>query len=356
MGQTRQVFALLWGQWAHYHYLAKMDIAIDIGRRMSGLAEDLDDDFLRAEAMHLIAMDCHMHGRLREAQEAFNEAIVQYNRGKTTSGRTFAADSPQWFTDTLVKCLVVKACVDWTLGYADLARQEAKDAIHYADELAQPYSRVVARSLAVFLYQFLGETELVEELARDTSTLATEWKFNAWLVVMNIQRAWARVMTGGGENDCWEIDANISAWSSEGTRLLVPYFLSLAAEARWKLGQFEQSVSTIEQSLEMSKVDEQLYWIAESQCLRGFISHHGPSADWETAERWYRIAAGTAQDQGAKALEYRAVLDLAEGLLERGQGASIRERLNELHAFMKTQGVTRDVQRAEALLAQLGRG
>jgi hypothetical protein len=104
-------------------------------------------------------------------------------------------------------------------------------AICLAKELNDKHALAVALWFAAFLGHCERSLAEVEHLASDLIELSTRQTFQFWLPLGEIFRAWAASAFGSSAEGLSWIQDGIRHYQATGSKLGMPYFLALKAEA-----------------------------------------------------------------------------------------------------------------------------
>jgi len=144
----------------------------------------------------------------------------------------------------------------------------------------------------------------------------------------------------------------IRVFTETGARLRMPYYLSLLARVLYDAGQFDEGLNILEDALAESQKNNEHWWDAELQRLRGeLIWSQGADADEVEAAFLYSIEI--AQSQQAKSLELRAATSLAQLWQANSRSTEAKQLLVPLYEWFTEGFDTPDLQAAQALIAQL---
>ena len=111
----------------------------------------------------------------------------------------------------------------------------------------------------------------------------------------------------------------IADWRATGATLVVPYVLTLRAEASCLLGHIEECFRSLDDAQAVLEQQEDRWWEAEIYRLRGMLLLRQSIIPEVEAEAWLRRALDVAQSQQAKSLELRAATSLCASLARAGQ-------------------------------------
>jgi predicted ATPase len=276
--------------------------------------------------------------------------------------------------DPKVSCLSSAAPVLWCLGFPNQALQRCHETLTLAQELSHPYSLVVALDLAVRLHQLRREVQLARESAEAVIALSTEQGFPHWLVLGTIWRGWALAEQGQVEEGIIQIRQGLAARRAKGAEGRRPYFLAQLAAAYGKGGQVEEGLTVLAEALAiMNKTGERFYEAElyrlkgqltlqkESQTAKGKRQKSKIETDPRSlmpdtqgeAEACFLKAIDIARKQQAKMWELRATVSLARLWQCQGKKEQARQMLGEIYGWFTEGFDTKDLQEAEALLAEL---
>ncbi len=143
------------------------------------------------------------------------------------------------------------------------------------------------------------------------------------------------------------------AYRATGAEIHRPYFLGLLAEAYGKVGQPEEGLTVLVETLETVNKTEERNWEAELHRGKGELLLMQQGQKVGEAEECFRQALDTARRQQAKSFELRAALSLGRLWARQGKRKEARELLTGIYSWF-TEGIdTPDLVDARALLDDL---
>jgi len=355
-----QQFLALSGLMVFYIGQARLDEAVAVGRRLLSIAEaaPLPDAALVAHAMT---------GAAQLGRGELNVARTHLERALAAKAEQQASMQPDFRT-------VASTCLAFTcalLGYTDQARAYERESLAHLDHAGSYYDRAAACILLAHVECILGDRAAAAQFAAECVALASRHGFLDLLTRAQIMTLWARALDGRRE-DVAELDRRVPTLRPDAygpTSMLLPFFLSLSAEAHAHIGDVSTAVERLAAaSACIAETGEHLYE-AEVHRLRGefLITDRGlqiagspaprrartRNPQFEEAEACFKRALAVAQQQEAKLFELRAAISLAR--LWRGQGkrAAARNLLAPVYGWF-TEGLdTADAQAAKTLLDEL---
>jgi len=374
VGETPQLFLVLWGLWAFYTVRAELQAARELGEQSLSLAQSVQDPALLLWAHLMVGVTLFWLGEFASAQAHLEQSVALYDPQQHRSHAFFYGQSPK------VSCLSIATWALWLLGYPDQAQERIRGALALAQELSHPFSLVYALFYAASLHRFRREVQAAQERAEALIALSREQGFLYRLTFGTILRGWATVEQGQGEEGITQIRQGLAAFQATGAGVVRPYFLALLAEAYGKVGQGEKGLSVLAEAFAVvDRTGERLYE-AELYRLKGELSLQSrqvedkpktsqdksavrspesedtdprPLAPDPQAEACFHKAIEIARRQSAKSLELRAVMSLSRLWQQQGKKDEARQMLAEIYGWFTEGFDTADLQEAKALLQEL---
>ena len=377
MGETPQLFSVLWGLWAFYNARAEFQTSHELGEQLLRLAENAQDLALFVEAHFALGATLLCLGEFVPARVHLEKGIVLYNPPKHGShaflyGQDPGVGSLSWVVWDL-----------WFLGYPDYALKRTHEALTLAQGLFHPYSLVYALIFAALLHRDRREVPLVRERAEAVIALCTEQRSSFFLAMGTMLHGWGLVQQGQGETGIGQIHKGLAAYRTTGAELWRPYFLCLLAEAYGNVGQTEEGLTVLAEALEAVHKTGERYYEAELYRLKGELQLAQGSTEQGAGSKEQRVkskeqgtkietdprplapdpqgeaeacflkAIAIAQKQQAKSLELRATISLARLWQSQGKRAEAHQMLAEIYNWFTEGFDTKDLQEARTLLEEL---
>jgi predicted ATPase len=346
VGETPQLFPVLWGLW--YFYLARTEYqtARELGEQLLNLAQRLQDPALllahRAQGQTLCFLGELPAGRLH-----LEQAIARYD---LQHHRPLAFDYGQ---DPAVVAQSWLALALWLLGFPDQALQKSQEAITLAGKLDHPYSLVYALIWAATVRQFRRERQATCELTEDIMALSREQGFTLWVAWGMILQGWELSEQGQGPEGMAQICEGIAAWRATGAELFHPHFLTILARAYAEGGQATEGLSTVAEALAIINSSGERLYEAELYRLKGELLLQQAPTNGDEVETCFRRALEVAHRQQAKSLELRGAISLGRLWQRHGKKDEARQLLAEIYGWFTEGFDTADLQEAKALLEEL---
>ncbi|MBI3325820.1 MAG: hypothetical protein HYZ81_03845 [Nitrospinae bacterium] len=356
VGQTPQLFPVLWGLWAFYLVRRQGQTARELGEQLLTLAQRQQDQALLLIAYQSLGVTLYYLGELPPARAHLERGIALYD---PQQHRSLAF---RYGGDPGVHCRIWAARALWSLGYPDQALQRSHEALTLAWELAHPLSLAAALYWAGSLHQSRWETRAAQERAEAAMTLSSEQGFPFWLAAATMLRSWTLAERGQGAEGIARMHQGLAALRATGAGIAQPYYLGLLAEAYGKGGQTEEGLRVLAEALAAAHTSGERYYEAGLYRLKGELllaqegkrqRAKGKSEEVTEAEECFRKAIEIAQHQSAKSLELRAVMSLSRLWQQQGKKEEARHMLAEIYGWFTEGFDTADLKEAKALLREL---
>jgi class 3 adenylate cyclase/predicted ATPase len=349
VGETPQLFPVLWGLWRFYSAHGEHQRARALGEQLLTLAQRVHDAALLLEAHHVLWATLFWSGEFAAARAHLEQGRALYDPQQHRSDALLYGGH-----DPGVCCLNHAACCLWILGYPDQALQSVREALTLAHALAHPPSLANALSFATMLYQSRREPQAVHERAEACVVLADEQGFADWLAQATIMQGWALAAQGQATEGTAQMRQGLAAWAA-GSERQRPYHLALLAEAYGRIGQPAEGLSLLTEALASVDRTGARVWEAELHRLEGelLLTQAGESQQVPEAEACFRQALDVARRQLAKSWELRAAMSLSRLWQQQAKRAEARELLAPIYSWFTEGFDTPDLQEAKALLDEL---
>jgi len=169
----------------------------------------------------------------------------------------------------------------------------------------------------------LTVTVEVDRLASDLIELSTRQDFALWLAAGDVLRGWARSASGApAEGISWIVDGT-EDWRATGSKLCVPYWLALKAEALHLAERTSEALDAITEAEVLAERFGERWWCGEMHRLHGvFLTALGTEEAQIDAS--FSEAIRIAKEQKSVSLEKRAEATYAEYRRQKASGSGER--------------------------------
>ncbi len=285
-------------------------------------------------------------GKITEANAQFAEAIAAHDPDQLlhiqdSQGVNYAVHARAWQAHAL-----------WCLGYPQQALSRGLDAVKLAQDLDQPFNRVLVSTYLAMLQQLRAEEAIARKHAEEAQALSSTFQapyYRAWATILV---SYALALEQPDDECIGRLRDSIAAFKASSARLRLPYYLSLLVHVYEKAGRTEEGLASIDEALAEARAHNERWWDAELHRLRGeLLFMHG--ADATDVEAAFLRAIEIARSQRARSLELRATMSLARLYIKQHRSNDARQQLSDVYAWFTEGFETPDLQAARLLLAQL---
>ncbi len=325
------LFPTLMGLRMYYQLRAQYSTACELGERLLSVAQTAQDPDLLVGAHAALGATLLLQGDLHNALEHQERVRVLYNPDRhRTHAMTYGIDSGYALTHS-AWCL-------WFLGFPDQASARGRDALALANKISDPFSLAFTLSATSILGQFRHDVQLAEECADAAIKLSLEHGFPFYLAWGTILQGWTRAEQGIIDEGIAQITEGIATYQAAGAELGCSYFLALLAAAHGRAGQSQAGLNAVTDALAMVNSTGERFYEAELYRLKGTLilqcsgAARLDSSVQQEAQACFHKAISVARQQGAKSLELRATVSLAQ-LWETRDKEAARQMLADIYSF-----------------------
>jgi len=341
LGDTAQLFPVLYGVWVCHLLRAEYTTARELGEEFLHLAQRQQDPGLLLEAHRMLAITLYCLGECGPAHTHAERGVALYDPKVHHSHALIYGQDPG------VSCQMYAAWTLWFLGYPDQALQRSHEALRLARELSHPLSLAMALSFATRLHQLRREGPAAQAQAEVLMALSGEQGFPQYLSHGMVLRGWALAAQGHGEEGMVQMRQGLAAYRATGAEVFRAYYHALLAEACGGAGQPQEGLHLLAEALTAAHNTGARFDEAELHRLKGELllqscvqgpefavsilhaARRTPHA--EAAETCFRQALEIAWGQQAKSLELRAALSLSRLWQRQGQRTEARQLLAPIY-------------------------
>jgi predicted ATPase/class 3 adenylate cyclase len=346
-GETPHLFPTLRGLCRFYQNREALTTARELGEQFDRLTQRAAAPIPRLEAHEALGTTLYYLGEYAPARTHLEQGITLID---PTAQRAMAlrhGDAPA------VMCLAGMANTLWCLGYPVQAVWRSQEALALAQELAHPFSLALAQHWATFLHHRRREVSAVHAQADALLTLATAQGFSLHVGWATCWRGWALAAQGQGAAGLSILRQGIAGVLATGQTLSRPLCLILLAEATGHVGQVEEELRLLTETLRTFETSGRGDFLAEAHRLQGESLLHQTVPDEAQADTCFQEALAIARHQQAKSWELRAAMSLARLWQQQGERAAARDLLAPIYGWFTEGFDTVDLQEAKALLEAL---
>jgi predicted ATPase len=240
----------------------------------------------------------------------------------------------------------------WALGYPDLARTRAQEAVALAEDPRRRHGYAAALAQAATLEQCRLDAPATRQYAEAAVEAATEDGYPYRIAMARIMLGWAMAAGGAHEPGIAELQRGLELSYQTGAHMDDPYYLALLADAHARAGQIGEAWAAVEAGLALAPAGRGFFFESELHRTAGQLLLLQGRRD-EAQSRMHE-ALELARSQGSPSLELRAALTLARHLRSEGANDAARGLVAGVYATFTEGFDTHDLVAARELLEQLG--
>jgi serine/threonine protein kinase/predicted ATPase len=313
LGRPLLLYVALIGQWRYSLHTDKMSATSQIAERIYSLAQAQNDAALMIGAHRALAITRFYLGHFEAARQHASRGIQIWRSGNVESP-VEEVHAP------VVMCLCFEALSEWHLGEIASCHATISEAISLAKELNDSHALAQALLFLAMVGYYDRKVSDVERLTSDLIELCTRHNFVHWLAAAAISRGWTRSVSGDTAQGIPWIEQGLRDYRATGAVLVLPYFLSLTAEALHLANRTSEALETINEADALAERREERCWSAELYRLSGvFLAAIG--VDEAQIEASFCAAIGTAKEQKSVSLAKRAEATYAEYRRQKASGS-----------------------------------
>ena len=347
MGETPQLFPVLWGLESFYMARGELEIAHLLGEQCFTLAQGVNDSALLLQAHLGLGREKFFLGNFPPALEHLTQGAALYDQD------THHAHAFVYRSDPGVECLMRAGDTLWYLGYPDQSLKKCLDALRLAREVNHSSSIAVALNYATLPYFHRRDVQSTQEKAAELVALAKEHGFALALPLGRMFQGWVLTELGRVEEGIEELRQGLETLRATGTEVLRPFFLLPLAEAYGKAERPADGHALLNELLTVLRKSERYFWAAEVYRVTGELSRQAQRP--AEAEASLRKALDLARRQQAKSLELRAATSLTRLWQEQDKKTEAHDLLAPIYNWFTEGFGTADLKDAKALLEELRR-
>lgn len=322
--------------------------------KLLALAEQDENPMYMMEAHYLLGVNYFWLGEFVRSRQHLEQALALYDPRQQQMHLALFAQDPR------VVCLQRLAYTLWYLGYPDQAVTTANEALHWAKELAHPFSLAYALTFASWFYLDCRHVARARDLVESVIDFSQEHGLPHWEVIGKIFQGWLMVEQGESGVGLDQMRGALTTYQATGRELGWPFFQGLLARAYQKLGSVQAGLAVLDEALQTANRHSDHWHDAELCRLRGELLLHldSPGSEAVTqqeAEACFHWAMIIAQRLQSKSLELRASMSLSRLWSNQGKQQEAWQVLEQAYSWFTEGFDTPDLKDAKAWLETLSK-
>jgi tRNA A-37 threonylcarbamoyl transferase component Bud32/tetratricopeptide (TPR) repeat protein/Cdc6-like AAA superfamily ATPase len=296
---------------------------------------------------------CHIDGVLNEFMGPVQRSMELLERARELHDPARHGEYSAMFgMDPGMVARAMSARTLWAAGYPDRALVRGQETIALSKSQRQPVTLVFALLIIEGVHVYRGEAAEAIALGEQVEAMCEEYEFAQ-------EREWGRAFQGaayslagdvdrGAEQLRRSIDGQIAIRSS----LVRSMWLSLLAEAFWRVGRVHEGLSVVDDAFAYADSAPEGGYVHELHRLRGELLLKDNRIG--EAEASLRNALAYAKRMEARSFELRAATSLARFLAANGRPNEGRDLLAPVLGWFTEGHGTADLAAARTLLTTIG--
>jgi hypothetical protein len=304
------------GQFRYALMADKLSAAMQIAERFYSLAQEQNDSLLMLGAYNAFAVTFYFLGDKESARQYARHGVQLWRSGSVQS-------RPEELLPGIITCLHYWGGCEWHFGEIASAQEIMAEAVSLAKELKDRIALAQSLTWAAVLATLERDPAQVHRFASDLIELSTRHHFAHWMAIGAIYRGWARSASGDTAEGIPCIEQGIRDLGATGMGLVLPWYLTLKAEALHLAARTSEALEAINEADALAERFELRDYYAERHRLRGvFLATLG--ADETQIEASLLEAIRIAKEQKSISLEKRAEATCAEYRRQKASGSGGR--------------------------------
>jgi predicted ATPase len=348
LGSPSDFLGIPFGQCRHHAFRGELDRALRLDEDLLRLSRLRNDSAGLVLSHTSSGNNLWFVGRFASSRSHLEDALALYDPINHRSLVQQAGFHPQ------VTSQVILGTVLFCLGHPEQALVRSNAAIAEAQSLAHPPSLASSLVLGAMPFWLAGDDAALDERADQLVAVATEHGFPFWAAAGTIYRGWLKAKNGEVPEGILLLRSGLTAYRATGAEIAVSFFIALLARACEIAGQIEESLTLLNDALQIVERTGERWLAAELDRHKAqLLLRQGHT---EAAEELYRKALSIADEQEAKLWELRAAASLARLCREQGRHTEARDLLAPVYRWFTEGFGTPDLKEAKVLLDELGGG
>jgi predicted ATPase/DNA-binding winged helix-turn-helix (wHTH) protein len=320
--------------------------ALEYAKRGFGAIGTVEDSVAVSVAHHLLGISLHLRGDLAGARVELEAALDRGPRSQRSSAVYLGFESKILANAILARNL-------WLQGHPDAAIEWARKAVEEASAVGHSLTLAVTSIWAISVFLWTGELQSAVAYIDLLISRAESHSLAPYLLVARGFKSEVAIRRGDPKGGVERLQDSLQRLHATPYELLTTELNLSLAWGLSAIGQVDEAISLIDESLAQVETNGNLLYTPELLRVKGTILLLLPEPNRNNAEACFLQALALSRDQGARAWELRAAIDLAKLLADRGEIDGAHELLRPVFEHFVEGLGTADLKAAENLLATL---
>lgn len=339
-------YMALWGMWLTSSSRVGHSHSLTLAKKLLRLAEQSRDTLQLQLAHYALGNSSVITGDLTAARSHLESSMALY---KPEHHEILVS---QYGENSYVSSGSLLSTVLWLKGFPAQAQEISRQTVAMARQINHPNSLGYALCVAAMVQRWLNQIEPSAQFAHEAMALSHQHGLPFWLGFGASAYGWVMVMQGqpAGIVQMQQCVAAVNAVMS-GSKIL---FLAPLNDALVHLGKFENALTELDETLFVVAEKDDRFLESEFNRLKGECLLQISPIDTKAAEACFDKALAISRQQGAKSLELRAAMSVAQVWQKQGKTDEARQLLEEIRQWFTEGHDTSDLREAADLLRSLG--
>jgi DNA-binding SARP family transcriptional activator/predicted ATPase len=300
---------------------------------------------LLTDSHELLACSLFHQGVFEHALEHAEQGLAAYD------GQYFNPVTAVYGDNAGVACHSWAALSLWFLGYPDLARERAREAVALADDPRRRHGYATALAQAAIVEQCRLDLGATRANAQAAMEAASRDGYQYRFAMATILHGWAVAAEGSHEQGIAELERGFELSRETGAHMDDSYYFALLADACTRAGGIDAASAAVEAGLAQASPGRRFFFESELHRMAGeLLLRRGRHDEGEVR---MRRALELAQGQNARSLELRIAVSMARLLASQSREAEGRALVAAVYESFSEGLDTFDMREARELIAEL---
>ncbi len=321
-GNLPERFMAMWGDWLYKTTSGQLLAASRRSEDLVSLGRKLGDDEYLLQAHHSRWTNFFILGNVAVSRADTLQGIRLYDRNRFQHHKHLYGGH-----DPGVCAHGFGANAAWCTGHTAEALRLAETAASIGRDLDHPFSLSLAHMWGGFAFYCAGEYTRARVAGEELTAICQKHGFNQWLGTGLILSGASRTAQGDTEFGLKLVEEGLKEFRTSGQFSQYPLHLAISGEAHLHVGNNARALDLFSEAIERSEKSHIGWYRPEIQRLQAETMLQSGQIGVDDAILRVDAANSLAREQGALALEWRAVTALGRLLMQNGQHAQAQERL-----------------------------
>ena len=296
---------------------------------------------------------CHIDGVLNEFMGPVKRSMELLERARELHDPARHGEYSAMFgMDPGMVARAMSARTLWAAGYPDRALARGQETIALSNSQRQPVTLVFALLITEGVHVYRGEAAEAIALGDEVEAMCREYEFAQELEWGRAFQGAAYSLAGDVDRGAEQLRRSIDGQIAIRSSLVRSMWLSLLAEAFWRVGRVGEGLSVIDDAFAYADSAPEGGFVHELHRLRGELLLKDNRIS--EAEASLRNALAYAKRMEARSFELRAATSLARFLGANGRASEGRDLLAPVLGWFTEGHGTADLAAARTLLTTIG--